>query len=336
MLAHAGLTREHHRIRAVEDRVGHIRGLSAAGPGVLHHRLEHLGSHDDRLAGLTAHLDRTLLDDGHLLEGQFHAQVAARDHHAVEGRHNALEVGHGLRLLHLGEDGDPPAHLVHDRVHILDVGGRAHERQEHEVDTDPQRPAQVVLVLVRQRRHADRDTGKVDPLVVADRPTLHHPGAHPRAVDLDHLELDLAVVDQDGVAGVAVTGQALVRRAALGHVPEDVLGRDGELRTVLEHDRPVGETPEADLRALEVGNDPHTRVQLRGRTPHIGVGLGVHGVLAVGHVQAGDIHARLDELPDLLVGGGGRTQGAHDLRSTHGTNSSQPRAGLRVERIPHW
>ena len=37
-------------------------------------------------------------------------------------------------------------------------------------------------------------------------------------VDLDHLELDLAVIDQDGVAGVAVTGQALVGGAALGHV----------------------------------------------------------------------------------------------------------------------
>ena len=301
VLADAGLAGEHHRVRAVEDRVGHVGGLRAGGPGVLHHRLEHLGGHDHRLAGLAAHLHRALLDDRDLLERQLDAEVAAGHHHPVEGLHDAREVLHGLGLLHLGQDRDPPTDLVHDRVHVLDIGRTAHERQEDHVDADAQRPAQVVLVLLRQRRHAHGHPGQVDALVVADRAALEHPGAHPGSVDLDHLELDLAVVDQHGVPGVAVVGQALVRGAALRHVAEDVLGRDRELSPIVQEDRAVGEPAEPDLGALQVGDDAHTAVELLGRTAHVGVGLRMHGVLAMGHVQAGDVHARLDELLDLLV-----------------------------------
>ena len=44
-------------------------------------------------------------------------------------------IAHGLRLAEEGAD-------------ILDVGGTAHEGQEHHVHADPQRPAQVLLVLL--------------------------------------------------------------------------------------------------------------------------------------------------------------------------------------------
>ena len=319
MLADAGLPGEHDRVGAVEDRVGDVGGLRAGRPGVLHHRLQHLRGHDHRLAGLAAHLDRRLLHDRHLLERQLHAQVAAGDHHAVERLDDPREVLHRLGLLDLGQDRDPSTDLVHDRVHVVDVVARCARTTGSTMST-PIRRAQrrSSLSLSDSAGTLTATPGEVDALVVADRPTLDHAGAHAGADDVDDLELDLAVVDQDGVAGVAVVGQALVGGAALRHVAEDVLGRDRELGPVDERDRPVGEAPEPDLGTLQVRDDAHAPVELLGGTPHVGVGLGVHRVLTVGHVQARDVHARLDELLDLLVGGGGRTQGAHDLRSTHG------------------
>ncbi len=55
----------------------------------------------------------------------------------VERQHDRLEVVDGLRLLQLGDDRHPAADAVHDLVHQLDVGRRAHERQRDQVDAEP-------------------------------------------------------------------------------------------------------------------------------------------------------------------------------------------------------
>ena len=57
---------------------------------------------------------------------------------------------------------------VHHPVHQLDVLGVAHERQRDVVDAQAQRELEVVGVLVRHGRHADRDAGQRQALVVAD------------------------------------------------------------------------------------------------------------------------------------------------------------------------
>ena len=79
---------------------------------------------------------------------------------AVEGLDDLVEVVDRLRLLDLGDHREADALLVHDRAHVLDVGGRAHEGQRDEVDAQVQRPAQVLDVLLatapgrRRRRRA--------------------------------------------------------------------------------------------------------------------------------------------------------------------------------------
>ena len=53
--------------------------------------------------------------------------------------------------------------------HPVDVRGVAHEREGDVVGAELEAPAQVGLVLLRQRGHVDRDAGQVDALVVRDR-----------------------------------------------------------------------------------------------------------------------------------------------------------------------
>ena len=55
------------------------------------------------LAFSPGELDGALLHQRHLLERQLHAEVAARDHDAVEGQHDRLEVVDRLGLLDLGD-----------------------------------------------------------------------------------------------------------------------------------------------------------------------------------------------------------------------------------------
>ena len=88
-----------------------------------------------------------------------------------------------------------------------------------------QRPAQVVLVLLGQRRDVDRHAGQVDALVVGHRAALDDLGDDVgRRSTSTRLQRDLAVVDQQQVAGRDVAGQALVRGA------DPVAGRPGRPR----------------------------------------------------------------------------------------------------------
>ena len=77
-----------------------------------------------------------LLQERHVLERALHREVAARDHEAVEGLDDLVEVVDGLRLLDLGDDGQHHALLAHDRADVLDVLGVAHEAQRDEVDAE--------------------------------------------------------------------------------------------------------------------------------------------------------------------------------------------------------
>ena len=122
---------------------------------------------------------------------------APGDHDPVERLDDLLEVLHRLRLLDLRDHGKPHALGVHDLVGGDDVVGGPHERQRDHVGTDLQGPAEVVDVLVRQRRDADRGAREVEPLVVGDLATLQHPGDDVAALDLLDLERE-AAPDQVG------------------------------------------------------------------------------------------------------------------------------------------
>ena len=145
--------------------------------------------------------------------------------------------------------------LPHDVAHQFDVLRRADERQRHVVHRQVQREAQVVDVLVRQRRHADRHPGQRQPLVVGDLAALDDQAEDVGALDVDHREGELAVVDQQPVTDADVVGQALVGVETRSAVPCDVVDGDADPAAGLPDTGPVGERAEPDLGALQVGQD---------------------------------------------------------------------------------
>ena len=87
---------------------------------------------------------------------------------------------------------------------------------------------------------------------------------------------------------------------------------------------PEANDPEPDLGALQVDEHGDPALGLVGRPADPEVDLLVVGVLAVREVQAGDVHAGLDEGADLRLAGHGWPQGADDLGAAH-----PPSLGLR-------
>ena len=249
-LAHRGLPGEHHRVGTVEHRVGDIGGLGPGGPGVLDHRLEHLGRHDHRLGVLPGDLDRPLLHQRDLFERKFHPEVAPGHHDGVEGLDDGFQVLDGLGLLQLRDHRDPPADPVHYLVDDLYILGRAHERQRDQVDAQFQRELQIGDVLLRQRRHREPHPGHGEALVIAHRAALGDGAHHVAAGDVLDDQRDLSVVDQQPVSWLGVGGELLVGRRnpvvgafALIHRDADAFAV-GPLRLAL------GEPAQTDLGSL--------------------------------------------------------------------------------------
>ena len=192
-------------------------------------------------------------------------EVAAGDHDAVERVDDLFEGVDRLRLLDLRDDRDLAALLGHDLEDPVDVRGVAHERQRDVVGAELEAPAQVGFVLLRQRGHVDGDAGEVDALVVRDRAGDDALGLHLDAVGLEDLDLDLAVVDQQEVAGRHVVRQALEGRADEVLGADDVLGRDRQDVADLEVVRTGLELAEADLRPLQVDRAPRPAARCRPR-----------------------------------------------------------------------
>ncbi len=203
-------------------------------------------------------------------------------------------------------------------MHILDVLGITDEGQRDQVAAHAQREAEVVDVLLAQRRNVDGRAGQVDALVVGDDAALDDDRLHPGALDLGDLQLDVAVVDQDLVALGHVAGQALVGRPADRLVARDVLGGDGELVTAHQLHGTLGEGLQADLGALEVGEDPDGPAGLLGGGTDPVVPALVLGVRAVAEVEAGHVHAGLDQRDKLLVGVDRGAESTDDFRTAHG------------------
>ena len=127
-----------------------------------------------------------------------------------------------------------------------------------------------------------------------------------------------AVVDQDHVSpGPDVPGQTFVRGGAAIDGAFDVVDGDGEHSPVHQRLLAGSETAEPDLGPLEISEHPDGATDHPGRLAHV---LQVHlmiGIVAVAHVQPGDIHSGPDQFDQALRGRRGGPERADNLGSTH-------------------
>ena len=286
------------------------------------HGAEDFGGHDDRLGVLTSQLDAALGGQRDLFQRALDGHIATCDHDAVERLDDLLEVLEGLRLLDLGDDRDTAAFLVHDLMGAIDVGGEAHEGHGNDVGAGADGPAQILFVLLGQSRQRHGDARKVDALVAGDRSGNDNLGVHVVAFDLGDLEADLAVVDEDRIACMAVARETLEGGGGDVLVAFDVISGDDELLAFGQLDLVLAvgvllEPTAADLRTLQVNQGCDVAASGLGGGTEVVVDLEVVFRSAVGAVQTSDVHTCFDKAGDAFQGLGSGTDGIYDLGFTH-------------------
>ena len=168
---------------------------------------------------------------------------------------DVLHVVDRLRLLDLGDDRDPAAHLVHDPVHV--AGRRSASRTK-----DSATMSQPIRRAKRRSSTSFSDSagtftaapGRLMPLWSEMTPpsmTMRPAPAGPSTSMTCSSTLPSLI--RIGSPLETSPGQALVGGAADGLVAGDVLGGDDELVAAHQLDGALGEGLQADLGALEVG-----------------------------------------------------------------------------------
>ena len=309
--AHRGLAGEHEGGRAVEHGVCDIGRLGAGRLRLVDHRLEHLRRRDHGPAGIAAGADDELLDEGDVGGADLDPQVAARHHHRIADGDDVVEVLDRLGLLDLGDDPRVRPARVDPLAQLLDVGGRAHERERDVVGADPEREVEVGLILVGQGWDRQVRAGQVHALAGRDQPAHLDPCDHARTLHRRDPRPHHAVVDQHLAAGRDGLGDTRV-----GHVQiagGTLAGRGEDERVAGAHRARLADPPDADLRPLQVGDHGERAADQGLGAAHRGERLAVHLVVAVGEVQPGGVHARPRELLDRVRIGRCRPDRAHDL-----------------------
>ena len=313
----SGLAGQHDGRGAVINGVCHIGDLGAGGAGVDDHAVQHLGGSDDGLTEGEGALDDVLLDAGQLGEVDLNAQVAAGDHDGVGSGQDAVDVIDALAVLDLGDDADLGVVLVQQVADVVDVLCGAHEGSCDEIEALLCAEDDIVAVALAHIRHGQMHAGDVDALLVLDLAAIQHLADDVGVVDGLDLQLDQAVVQHDGAAGLHVLRQILVGDGAdlLGAL--HLAGGQGEHLAGFQHFGAVLEVLQADLGAFGVQQGGDRLAQLFTDGLQLFKTAQVLFVRAVGKIEPGNVHAIGDQLAQNAFFIGGRAQGADDLCFSH-------------------
>ena len=314
-----GLAGEHDRARAVIDGVGHVGDLRAGGARILDHGFEHFRGGDDALSEQAALGDEIFLDGRKLRKRYFDAEVAAADHDALAFLADLFDVVDAGTVFDFGDDVDPAAAVFLQKAlevcHVLTAGDKGGGDVVHAVLNAEE---QITLVLLAQIDLLEHLAGEAHALAVGEPSSGDDTAVDLGALDGQHLEYDKPVVDEHGVAGGQLAGQAGVADGDDGLVALYVLsGREGEFRAVGKLDISVLKGADAVFGAFGVEHDGDRQAEpLPNLLDHVKLLL-VLLVRAVREVQPRDVQARAAHVGKYGGVAADRADGTYDLCFSH-------------------
>src|SRR5690606_1773677 len=265
---------------------------------------------------------------GNALRRHLDAQVPAGDHYAVDLGDDLGEAVDGAGLLdlrHQPRRRPRPRQVVASQQQVVAVADEAHRDP---VDVELGAELQVLDVLVREGRDREVGARDVDALVVREPAADEDARGHDAGLHAGHLDGEPAVVEEQHVADLDVGAQALVGHADARRVAgRRVVAGERELLAGLELDGSLREHAHADLRALEVLEDPDAAAEVLGGLADDVDDVEVVLALAVREVQPEDVDAGLDQPHHDLGRGAGRTQRGDDLRAAPGVRGREVHDG---------
>ncbi|MBS1251542.1 MAG: hypothetical protein MAG451_00575 [Anaerolineales bacterium] len=138
-----------------------------------------------------------------------------------------------------------------------------------------------------------------------------------RSVGRCHLEGEVAVVDEQAIAGCEVVRQAGVADRGALTITDHVARREGEGLSRFERNFPIGNLADADARPLQVLHDGDGPAHLPTDVPQPADHLRMALVCAMGEIQPRHVHAGLDHGPQGLRRARSRANRADNLGTMH-------------------
>jgi len=153
----------------------------------------------------------------------------------------------------------------------------------------------------------------VHALAVGKLTAIEHGGINGIGVLGDHPQAQLAVVQQQVHARLQRCNDFRVGQVDPALVARGLIQVQAQGLAAHQLHLAFGETPDSQLRPLQVHQDAQRVVELALHLANPLVALGVIGVVTVAEVEAEDIHPGFYQFEDVIDPVGGRAQGGEDL-----------------------
>ena len=317
ILARSRLAGEHDGRGSIINGVGHVGDLRPGGTGIFNHGVQHLGGGNDRLAAGHTFGNHILLQNGDLGEVDFHAQIAAGHHDAVGYRQNLRQIGNTLLILHLGNNPDGGTLPIQQAADFPHIRRRADKAGGNIIKALFDTEENIIPVSLAHIRHVQPHAGHVDTLVVLHDAVIFHAAANFCGGGLQHSQTDQAVIEQNGVSFLHVSGQIRIGNGAAVYISGNILRGQCKLRAGHQFHRAILKGFEPDLGPLGIQHGRHGPMQfLPQGLQDIQPGL-VLFMAAVGEIKPGHIHSGQDHIPQHTLPVCGGAQCADNLRLSH-------------------
>ncbi len=242
-----------------------------------------------------------LLKSRYGFERHFDAQVAACHHQRIRKLDDLVYPLDRLRLLDLRHQSNAAAG---DLANLGKVLRALDEGKRHPIDLScRQHGVEVDAVLVRQRADAKQGIGQADALAIRNPRAGNDRGDDALAIGLFGAQMQLAIVDEQAMAGLHRFEDLRMRKIDAAAVAGHVAVVERECLADLELDLAFGELSDAQLRPLQIGEDADRTAAAR--LDHTDpLDQRAHDLMAcMAHVDTEQIGPRLVQLLNhLLVG----------------------------------
>ena len=160
------LTREHHCIRSVINRIRNICHFRTRRAGIADHGIKHLCRRDNSLKIIITFLDHHLLQIRHFLCRNLNSQISPRNHNTVCSADNLINVADSLCILNLRNNRSIRGpKLFQKRFNLKNTLCISHKRSRDKVDTLLYSESDIVLVFLRDRGEPHCHVRDIDSLL---------------------------------------------------------------------------------------------------------------------------------------------------------------------------
>jgi hypothetical protein len=265
---------------------------------------------DHRLAGVARGAGNLLLQARNFLDRHFHAEIAAPDHDGVGKVDDVIEMLQRRRLLDLGHDRGAAAGEL---ARLGDVLRTLDEGERDPADAERHGVVNVGAVLLGHGAEGKHGVGKADALAAAEQPRGHDLGVDADVARLDDAQPELAVVEQERMAGLHGREDLRMRQVHAAETADRFAADEAQHVAFVELDRARLELADAELGALQIDQDADGPRELGLQFAHDRVNVAQALMRGMTHVHAEHVGARLEQAPHGFFVVGGRPERCDDL-----------------------